>query len=120
MTDISDKKLIKEVLKMSEELRNEEIEVVETVETEDVKDGLQWQDYAVIGGLMTAGALVFEGGKWVWKKTAAPRGKVAGFFKNKFSKKAKTEAEEKPEHEGSTEKAAEKSEAKKSDNKSKK
>lgn len=103
---------------MSDEIRTEEIEVTETVEAEDVKEGLSAADCGVIGGIMIGGILIFEGGKWVWKKTEAPRKKVKGFVTGIFSKKPKdAEAKDVPEHEDSSEKAAEKSEEKKSDKK---
>ena len=83
---------------MADEIRTEEIVETEVVETEDVNEnaGLTATEYAVIGGIMATGILVFEGGKWVWKKTAGPRGKVAGFVKehNPFGKKAKEETVE--------------------------
>ena len=101
-----------------EDIRNEEIEVTETVEAEDVKNGLSAADYGVIGGIMIGGIMIFEGGKWVWKKTEEPRKKVSGFVKNIFSKKPKTvEAKDNSEHEVSSEKGSEKSEETKSEKK---
>lgn len=118
MTDISDKKHNIGGTTMSDEIRNEEIEVTETVEAEDVKEGLSATDCGVIGGIMIGGILLFEGGKWVWKKTEAPRKKVKGFVTGIFSKKpAAVEAKDVPEQEVATEKATEKSEEKKSDKK---
>jgi hypothetical protein len=79
---------------MADEIRTEEFVETEVVETEDVNEnaGLTATEYAVIGGIMAAGVLVFEGGKWVWKKTAKPRGKVADFVRDhKPKKKAKEE-----------------------------
>lgn len=103
---------------MSDEIRTEEIEVTETVEAEDVKKDLSAADYGVIGGIMLGGILVFEGGKWVWKKTAGPRKKAKDFVAGIFRKKPKdAEAEETSEHEDSSEKVSEKSEEKKSDKK---
>ena len=110
---------------MADEIRTEEIVETEVVETEDVNEneGLSATEYAVIGGIMAAGVLVFEGGKWVWKKTAGPRGKVAGFCKehNPFGKKAKKEAEESQDqdHEGSAKKSSKKTKEKKTETKEK-
>lgn len=110
---------------MNEEIRTEEIAETEVFETEDVMEnqGLTASEYAVIGGIMAAGVLVFEGGKWVWKKTAGPRGKVAGFCKehNPFKKKAKEEAveAETPDQEGSEKEASKKTEEKKTEVKEK-
>lgn len=109
---------------MADEIRTEEIVETEVVETEDVNEnsGLTATEYAVIGGIMATGVLVFEGGKWVWKKTAGPRGKVADFVRDhKPKKKAKAEAEE-PEaqdQEGSAKEASTKTEEKKSEVKEK-
>lgn len=101
-----------------DEIRNEEIEVTETVEAEDVKGSLSVADYGVIGGIMLGGILVFEGGKWVWKKTEAPRKKAKEFVTGIFKKKPKdVEGKDELEHEDSSEKAAEKSEEKKSEKK---
>ena len=103
---------------MNEEIRTEEIMETEIAGTEDVKEGLTAAEYGVIGGIMIAGIAVFEGGKWVWKKTAPTRGKIAGWIgDHKPGKKAKSEAEETPDHEGSEKKAEEKSDAKKSEDK---
>ena len=110
---------------MNEEIRTEEIVETEVFDTEDVKEteGLTATEYAVIGGIMAAGVLVFEGGKWVWKKTAGTRGKVAGFCKehNPFGKKAKKEAEEQqaPDQEVPKKEASKKSKGKKTEDKEK-
>lgn len=105
---------------MADEIKTEEIVETEVVETEDVIEdqGLTAAEYATIGGLMAAGVLVFEGGKWVWKKTAKPRGKIADFVRNhKPGKKAK-EATEEPEthdHEGSAKEDSKKTEEEKTE-----
>ena len=105
---------------MNEEIRTEEIMETETIETEDVKEGLSAVEYGVIGGIMLAGVAVWEGGKWVWKKTANPRSKVSGWIgTHKPGKKSKDTAEETPDQEGSTEKVETKSEEKKTESKAK-
>ena len=109
---------------MAEEIRTEEIVETEVVETEDVNEnsGLTATEFAVIGGIMAAGALVFEGGKWVWKKTAGPRGKIADFVKDRKPKKKVKEDAEEPDiqdHEGSAKEASTKTEEKKSEVKEK-
>ena len=102
-----------------DEIRNEEIEVTEAVEAEDVKNSLSAADYGVVGGIMIGGILIFEGGKWVWKKTEAPRKKAKDFVTGIFKKKPKdAAAKDDSEHEDSSSKAAEKSEDKKSEKKS--
>lgn len=101
-----------------EENKVEVIETNEVVDTEDVKEGLQLQDYAVIGAIGGAAILVWEGGRWVWKKTETPRKAVAGKMKGlwPFGKKDKVQkAEEEPEHEVASKKDGKKAEAKKSD-----
>ena len=106
---------------MSEEIRNEEIEVTEVVAAEDVKEGLGPMEYGVIAGLMAAGILVFEGGKWIWKKSENPRKKAWGFVSGIFSKnKDSNETKALPEHEVVAEKVEEKTEEKKSDKKNSK
>lgn len=103
---------------MSDEIRTEEIEVTETAVAEDVKEGLSATDYGVIGGIMLGGILVFEGGKWVWKKTAAPRQKVKDFVVGIFTKKDKSaDAIDVPDQEVITETVVEKTEEKKSESK---
>lgn len=103
---------------MSDEIRNEEVEVMEAVEAEDVKEGLTLPDYGVIGGIMIAGIAAFEGGKLVWKKTEAPRKKVWNGIKSIFTKNTpEKETKEDPEHEVASSDVAEATEEKKSESK---
>ena len=103
---------------MSDEIRTEEIEVTETEVAEDVKESLSATDIGVIGGIMLGGILVFEGGKWVWKKTAGPRKKVKDFVTGIFTKKDKSaDVIDVPDQEVITETVVEKTEEKKSENK---
>jgi len=103
---------------MSEEIRTEEIEVTETEVAEDVKESLSATDIGVIGGIMLGGILIFEGGKWVWRKTETPRKKVKDFVAGIFTKKDKSaDANDAPDQEVTTETEVEKTEEKKSENK---
>lgn len=104
---------------MAEEIRTEEIEVTETVETEDVKESLGPMEYGVILGIATAGIAIFEGGKWVWKKTEGPRSKIKTKVGGVFKKKDKPEEKEVPDQEVSTEQVSEKTEEKKTETKGK-
>ena len=105
---------------MNEEIRTEEIMETETIETEDVKEGLSAVEYGVIGGIMLAGVAIWEGGKFVWRKTAGPRSKVSGWIgKHKPGKKSEDTAGDTPDQEGSTEKVETKSEEKKTESKAK-
>lgn len=105
---------------MSEEIRTEEIEVTEAVETEDVKEGLGPMEYGVILGIATAGVAIFEGGKWVWKKTSGPRSKIKAKLSGIGKKKdIPEETNDQPDQEGSPEEVAEKTDAKKSEAKGK-
>lgn len=104
---------------MADEIRSEEIEVTETVETEDVKESLGPMEYGVILGIATAGIAVFEGGKYVWKKTAGPRAKIKEKVGRLRKKKDKSEVQEVPDQEVSTEKVEEKTEEKKTETKGK-
>lgn len=104
---------------MSEEIRNDEFEVTETVETEDEKVGLGPMEYGVILGIGAAAVGAWELGKLGWRKTEKPRRKVKDFVAGIF-KKDKGNVDETPDHEGSSEKVPEDSEKKKSDKKSSK
>ena len=102
---------------MADEIRTEEIEVTDTVETEDVKESLGPMEYGVILGIATAGIAVFEGGKWVWKKTEGPRSKIKEKAKGIFGKKDKPAEKDNPDQEVSAEKVAETPEEKKTETK---
>lgn len=102
---------------MSDEIRNEEMEVTMEVETEDVKEGLSAMEYGVIGVIAVAGITAWEGGKLVWRKTVKPRAKVKEFVTGIFNKEKKSKNKDVPEHEGSMEVVAEASEEKKSESK---
>ena len=103
---------------MSDEIRTEEIEVTETEVAEDVKEGLSATDIGVIGGIMLGGIAIFEGGKWVWKKTEAPRKKIWNGLTGIFSKKNKSaDVIDVPDQEVIAETVVEKTEEKKSENK---
>ena len=104
---------------MNEEIRNDEIMETETVELEDVKEGLSKSEWGMIAALMAVGALVFEGGKFVWKKTAKPRGKIAELIGRLGKKDAKDDKEESLDQESSSEKVSKKSEEKKTKDKGK-
>lgn len=106
---------------MSEEIRNEEIEVTEVVAAEDVKEGLGPMEYGVIVGIAGAGIAAWELGKLGWRKTEKPRKKVKEFVSGIFSKNKDSKGTEAlPEHEVVVEKAAETTEEKKSDKKNSK
>lgn len=102
---------------MADEIRTEEIEVTETVETEDVKESLGPMEYGVILGIATAGIAIFEGGKLVWKKTAGPRAKIKEKVGGVFKKKDTPKVEEIPNQEVSTEKVVEKTDETKTETK---
>lgn len=100
---------------MEDEIRTEDIVVTELEATDDVKEGLELKDYAILGGIMAAGAIVYEGGKKVYKlgkEKAFPWVKEHNPFKKKESK-----AEETPEHEAESKKDTGKSKGKKSETK---
>ena len=98
---------------MEDEIRTEDIVVTELEATDDVKEGLELKDYAILGGIMAAGAIVYEGGKKgyrVCKEKVVPWAKEHNPFKKKESK-----AEETPEHEAEEKKDTGKSKGKKSE-----
>lgn len=100
---------------MADEIRTEDVVVTELEATDDVKEGLELKDYAILGGIMAAGAIVYEGGKKVYKlgkEKGLPWVKEHNPFKKKESK-----AEETPEHEAESKKDTGKSKGKKSETK---
>lgn len=104
---------------MADEIRTEDIVVTELEATDDVKEGLELKDYAILGGIMAAGAITYEGGKKIGKKTyQVCKEKVIPWAKehNPFKKK-ESKAEETPEHEAEEKKATGKSKGKKSETK---
>ena len=104
---------------MAEDIRTEDIVVTELEATDDVKEGLELKDYAILGGIMATGAVTYEVGKKIGKKTyqvctekVIPWAKEHNPFKKKGSK-----AEETPEHEAESKKDTGKSKGKKSETK---